>query len=59
MTSNKPFILREKDHLAWLKNHRDILEREKYEKDLIKAAKKRLKSIEKEKNKNEEWLRKQ
>lgn len=59
MSSNKPFILREKEHTEWLKNQRDLLERQKYEKDLIKAATKRKKTIEKEIFKNNEWLRKQ
>lgn len=53
------FKLKENEYLAWLKDQKTLLERQKDEKDLLRAAKKRLKDIDRDINKNNDWLRKQ
>ena len=59
MTSNRPFVFRENEAVAWFKDQRDLLASQRQEKDLMRACKKRLKVIDRAIFKNNEWLRKQ
>jgi len=53
------FILRQKEHTAWLSDQKTMLARQHEEKCLLKACKKRLQTIDRTIYKNNDWLRRQ